>query len=656
MTRSRPLTALLAASALLVVAFTARAPGHWGGASADAFFLKYVYDAVAIVVATLCFWRAATVRADRAIWTLVGLGMLGGVVGNTVYDMLYGATDTPPVPSWADAAWLAAYPLLYAALALRVRSVTQRRGLLALDGVIAALALASVSAAFVVDAVIAGADSSFAETATSLAYPVGDLILIGLVAQFAALNGWRLGATATLMAAAFGLWAITDTAYAYQTIHETYRPGGIVDAGWPISWLLLGIAAWRAPEPPLAAARPGWRTLMMPVGFAVLALAMAVFAAFHNGMAVTAALAGAAMLAVIVRFALTFGGYLTILRATEAEATTDALTGLGNRRAMAEDLDAAVTADDDQLLLLFDLNGFKGYNDAFGHPAGDSLLARLGDRLAAAVAGAGRAYRMGGDEFCVLMPDTPEAVAAVCASLSESGEGFEITAAQGAVAVPGEARDAGEALRLADQRMYRDKRSSRAPAGEQAMHALLRVMEERNPDLGDHSAGVAELAVSVAAELGLAGGALEHVRAGAELHDIGKSAIPDSILTKPGPLDEVEWAFMKRHTLIGERIVAGAEALAPVAPLVRSSHERWDGGGYPDGLPGRDIPLGARIIAVCDAFDAMTAERSYSPAMPVGEALEELRRCAGAQFDPAVVDAFIAVTARREVASPSAAG
>jgi diguanylate cyclase (GGDEF)-like protein len=644
MSRSKPVTLLIALGVVLVAAFTVRAPGHWGGSAADAFFIKYVYDAVAVVVAIQCFWRAAAVRHDRAIWTLVGCGMLCGVIGNTIYDALYGATDDPPVPSWADAAWLAAFPLLYAALALRVRGLAQRRGMLALDGVIATLAIASVSTAFVVDAILSGASSSFAETATSLAYPVGDVILVGLVVQYAALNGWRLGATATLMAAAFGLWAVTDTVYAYQTIHGTYLAGGIVDAGWPLSWVLLGLAAWRAPEPALAAVRPGWRTLLVPVVSAGLALAMAIYAAFRGDMAVTAALAGAAMLVVIVRFALTFGTYLAILRATEVEATTDALTGLGNRRALTDDLEGAVAADHSQLLLLFDLNGFKNYNDAFGHPAGDALLSRLGDRLAEAVAGHGRSYRMGGDEFCVLVPDTAEAVAAACAALRESGEGFEVSAAHGAVAIPSEAKDAGAALRLADQRMYRDKRSSRVPAGEQALTALLRVMAERNPDLGDHSEGVADLALAVARQLGLRGAALEHIRAGAELHDIGKSAIPDSILAKPGPLDDEEWAFMRRHTLIGERIVAGAEALAPVAPLVRSSHERWDGGGYPDRLAADEIPLGARIIAVCDAFDAMTAERSYSPPMPMAEALEELRRCAGSQFDPAVVEAFTAVT------------
>jgi HD-GYP domain-containing protein (c-di-GMP phosphodiesterase class II) len=135
------------------------------------------------------------------------------------------------------------------------------------------------------------------------------------------------------------------------------------------------------------------------------------------------------------------------------------------------------------------------------------------------------------------------------------------------------------------------------------------------------------------------------VRHAASLHDIGKVAIPDSILSKPGALDEDEWVFMRSHTLIGERILGGAPSLTPLSRLVRSSHERMDGSGYPDGLAGEDIPLGARIIAVCDAYDAMLADRPYSPARTPVEALAELRRCAGSQFDLAVVDAFAAVVA-----------
>ena len=138
---------------------------------------------------------------------------------------------------------------------------------------------------------------------------------------------------------------------------------------------------------------------------------------------------------------------------------------------------------------------------------------------------------------------------------------------------------------------------------------------------------------------------LEVLRLAGELHDIGKVAIPDAILSKAGPLDPDEWAIVHQHTLIGERILAAAPALSQVAKLVRSSHERYDGTGYPEGMRGDEIPLGARIVAVCDAFDAMIGPRPYRLGMSEEGALAELRRCAGTQFDPEIVDVFCAVRA-----------
>jgi two-component system cell cycle response regulator len=175
----------------------------------------------------------------------------------------------------------------------------------------------------------------------------------------------------------------------------------------------------------------------------------------------------------------------------------------------------------------------------------------------------------------------------------------------------------------------------------------LTALAERLPDLGDHLDGVTELAADVARRMGIDGEELTQLRHAASLHDIGKVAIPDAIITKPAALDDNEWAFMRRHTLIGERIIAAAPALGRAAKLVRSSHEAFDGTGYPDKLSGVEIPLGARIIAVCDAFDAMLSDRPYSPPKPTDQALAELRRCAGTQVDPDVVEIFEQVIADR---------
>jgi diguanylate cyclase (GGDEF)-like protein len=329
-------------------------------------------------------------------------------------------------------------------------------------------------------------------------------------------------------------------------------------------------------------------------------------------------------------------------------AMSDPLTGLSNRRKLMgdlEDLLQGATPKRPLLLAVFDLDGFKSYNDTYGHPAGDSLLVRLSARLDAAVKGHGMAYRIGGDEFCLLAPVTPGAedvvLEAANAALSEHGEGFTISASHGAVLLPLETNDSSEALGLADQRMYAQKSGGRASAGRQTTDALLRVVTERYPDLGEHLDDVTALCAEVADVLDLPEDDRVPLLQAASLHDIGKAAVPDAIVFKPGPLTADEWAFMRQHTVIGERILAAAPALAGAAQLVRWSHERIDGSGYPDGLSGEEIPLGARIIAVCDAFDAMTSRRPYRPTpMSVEGAIAELRRSAGSHFDAGVVEIF----------------
>jgi diguanylate cyclase (GGDEF)-like protein len=342
------------------------------------------------------------------------------------------------------------------------------------------------------------------------------------------------------------------------------------------------------------------------------------------------------------------------------ESLTDPLTGLGNRRKLMQDLEARfgigelTGTDAPATFALFDLDGFKLYNDRFGHPAGDALLQRLGGGLATSMTGRGEAYRLGGDEFCVIV-EAVEAeadliVAAGAAALAETGDSFEIGASYGTATLPWEADTPAAALLLADQRMYAQKHGGRATASQQVTHVLLRLLAERQPRLGEHVAEVAALARATARRLGLGEEQIDEIVRAAELHDIGKTAIPDAILDKPGPLTDSEHEFVRGHTVIGERIVSAAQALRPVARLVRHSHERFDGGGYPDGLSAEQIPLGARIIAVCDAFEAMMSpERAYAPALSSDQAAEELRRCAGSQFDPAVVEAFVAEVQRRPV-------
>ena len=336
----------------------------------------------------------------------------------------------------------------------------------------------------------------------------------------------------------------------------------------------------------------------------------------------------------------------TALDATAQEARTDELTGLPNRRALLEELARRSSGSESFTLTLADLNGFKRYNDTFGHAAGDALLRRLGRKLAAMCGDQGMAARLGGDEFCVLFyrdMAADEAHTLLREALSDEGEGFRITAESGVVAMPAEAREPRAALRLADARMYAAKVDTHATPEQGMAGALTRMLDERHPGLGNHVEEVANLAASCAETLGLSADDVRLVKRAAELHDIGKVGIPSEILTKEAPLSDEEWEFVRRHSIIGERILAGIPSLEHVAAMVRSSHERWDGDGYPDRLAGDKIPLGSRIIHVADAFCAMTEDRPYAAARSIASGRKELRACSAAQFDPAVVTAFLAV-------------
>ena len=609
-------------------------------------FGKLAYWIVIVGASLLTLWRAHTVRGREGLaWGLIGLGSLLWALADVYWTLVLAKHAVIPVPSISDAGYLGFYPLVFAGLCLLLRSrVDGAPKTLWVDGLTAALAAAAMSAAVVLQAVLHTVGGNPLGVATNLAYPVGDLILLAVVVAAFALRGWRADRTWALLGLGIVLFWIADSYYLVTVANETYVYPSLWDGGWTSCLVLFSAAAWQPERRTVAIEDSGsMRFTAFPIAFASLGLGILVLAALGSLNSLAVVLAAASLLAVFARLVLSLRENAGMLVASRHEALTDALTGLGNRRALTRDLDRVAEGHREAAVLaLFDLDGFKHYNDSYGHPAGDALLQRLGAKLAVHVRGAGTAYRMGGDEFCVLLPDNGSAqqVADCAAALTEHGDGFTITCSFGAICVPGEVQDAGEALRIADQRMYAQKNAGRATAQRQSTDVLLRALAERHPGLEGHFGGVAQLAGDVGRRLGLEGAALEHVLVAAELHDVGKVAIPDAIINKPGPLNDDEWAFMRRHTIIGERIVAAAPALGTVAKLVRASHERWDGRGYPDATGGEDIPLGARIVAVCDAYDAIVADRPYRRGRSAAAAMDELQRCSGSQFDPAVVAAF----------------
>ena len=536
--------------------------------------------------------------SERLAWGLIGSGLLAWAFGEVYYTAVLWTAPDPPIPSLADAGFLLFPPLVLAGclvlLHARARGLSRR---LWVDGVTAALGVAALSAAIVFEPVLGSVEGKPLAVATGLAYPLFDLVLLGLAVGALASTGWRLDRTWMLLAAGVSTFWLADSLYLVSTAEGVYEAGGWFDAGWWAGLALIAAAAWQpVPEQKRQPVEERLRVIAVPLAFGTIGLALLVYGSIAGLNPLAVGLAAASLLAVMARATLTFGENVAMLRTSRDEALTDALTGLGNRRDLARTLEAMLpdaTPERPVVLALFDLDGFKQYNDTFGHPAGDTLLIRLGANLAAFLHGRGRAFRMGGDEFCALFPTAGEPsgpmVLGAAAALSEHGDGFSITCSHGSITLPVEASEPVEALRIADQRMYANKHALRTSAGRQSKDVLLRALAERDPALGTHADTVA-LAAATATALGLASDEVEQVRHACELHDVGKVGIPDAILGKPGPLTDEEWEFVRRHPAIGERIILAAPALARVASLVRSSHERWDGGGYPDGLLGDAIP------------------------------------------------------------------
>ncbi len=615
---------------------------------------NWLYDSLVFLAAGLCGARALLVERNRSGWLVLALSLALWGGGDTYYTHVFGNDPNPPAPSLADVGYLGFFPLAYAGFILLVRSrVPKLTPAVWLDGITAVLAVGALGAAVVFEAVLQSASGSAAAVATNLAYPLGDVILLALIVGAFSLTGWRPGRAWLVLGAGLAVNSVGDSVYLFQVANGTYQPGAFLDSTWPIAMVLLANAAWvsETRERPIDA--EGRALQLIPVSCVSVAVGVLVYDHFTRVNALALFLATATVAAVVVRLALTFRENRRLFELTRREAVTDALTGLANRRRLVSDLDrvmAEATLEAPWILLLFDLDGFKRYNDSFGHPAGDALLNRLGARLGAVPPPDGAAYRLGGDEFCLLAPASiipaAELIDAAVEALSEQSEGFAIGTSFGAVFIPVDATEPSEALSEADARLYAHKHQKSA-LRDRPHEALLQALYERDPELKGHTNNVAALAVKMCRRLGLPDTEVEELDLAAQLHDIGKIAVPDDVLHKPGPLTDSDWNLIRQHTIVGQRILSASPALRRVGEIVRATHERWDGTGYPDRLTAEEIPFAARLIAVCDAFDAMTSTRAYRPPLTIGEALAELARCSGKQFDPALIDIFTAaVTAR----------
>lgn len=602
------------------------------------------------------------------------------------------------------------YPLFFAGL-LRFPMARKRHGgvRLLIDAATIAIGAGSIVWFLVLGPTAIESTSNFLTGFVASCYPIGDLVLIvGLIHVLLRMEVRSTHRALQLLGSGIALYVVADLIYGWLELHSTYTGSDDVNALWMTATALFVFAAasqgrslatsrsFHSDERLLATQGPRFAALPYLAVVVVFALLVGsqLGGRFFPTLSLTlAALAITALVSlrqiISQRDLLDAHRQLSAAHAKLAVlAWADPITALPNHRALASTIDAELARSKRHergcALLFLDVDHFKEINDACGHAAGDCALRELGELVNKTLRAMDTLGRWGGEEFVALLPeiDAEQAMTiaervrqTIAAHLFEVAGGTHLTVCVGVATYPHDGSTRGTLLDAADRAMYAAKwlgrnqtfsacdpvvtsiessRSGVSTPNERvimgAVDALALLVDIRDKGTSEHSLHVAKLAQEIAVELDCSPERTRAIYLGAKLHDIGKVAIADRILHKTEPLTADEWRAMCKHPTIGADVVARIGRLADVAPIIRAHQERYDGSGYPAGLSGERIPLEARIVGVADAYDAMVSDRPYRERMTIDDALAELHRCAGTQFDPDVVAAADRILSR-ELAS-----
>ncbi|HEX5117127.1 MAG TPA: diguanylate cyclase [Pseudonocardiaceae bacterium] len=609
-------------------------------------------------------------RDTRLPWLVLGLSQVVYASADICFYVSHNILDNTAFPALADPLYLAHYPLVVIGLILLIRRRTPGRDLPSLlDAATVAVAAAMLSWLYLIGPQ-ARADSPVLVKLASLGYPVMDLAMFAVALRLILGPGRR---PASFLFLAGNLLAIltADTLYVIQQLDGTYRTGNFLDAIWLGGNLCLGAAALHPTAAQVADRADDQRLspfrLVLLAGAALIAPAVLIVRDLLGTLRDVPVIAGACA----VLFLLAVARLAGLVADQRHLACTDVLTGLRTRRFFGTQLPFELTkarrAGTSLAVLIVDIDHFKSINDRYGHPAGDHVLVEVARRLRESVRHADFIARYGGEEFALVVPGVgPQELAGIGERLRTEvaarpiqvlpGVSIYVTVSVGTAGYPRHGNSPAELITTADRALYTAKSLGRdrvvvgettAPAAIESTGDVMSYLQWASDEVDswlstmEHGRAVGRWSAIVAAALGQDDTVIRRAELAGRLHDVGKVLIPQAIWRKPSSLSRHERQLVEQHSDYGYQLVSVVPGQLEVAEIVRQHHERVDGRGYPLGLAGEEIRLEARIVAVCDSWAAMLADRPYHDALRPDEAENQLIAGRGSQYDPDVVDVFL---------------